>query len=90
MRTATPARSSGATVDHESGTRPPLRTGTQEPLGSGDQTVERLVQSFAVIVDGAVVCNLTTADARRSNRTLEEIYFEHVQRPAAEDFRWIE
>ena len=54
------------------------------------EVVERLVQSFAVIVDGAVVCSLTTEEARQSNRTLEDIYFEHVERPAAEDFKWIE
>ena len=53
------------------------------------EVVERLVHRFSVIVDGAVACSYTTEEVRRSNRTLEEIYFEHVERPRAEDFGWI-
>jgi ABC-2 type transport system ATP-binding protein len=53
------------------------------------EVVERLVHSFAVIVEGAVVCTSTTDEARQANRTLEEIYFEHVERAGREDFGWI-
>lgn len=53
------------------------------------EVVERLVHSFAVIVHGEVVCTQTMEETVQSGRTLEDIYFRHVQRRSVEDFEWI-
>ena len=53
------------------------------------EVVERLVHSFAMIVHGEVVCSQTMEQTFQSGRTLEEIYFQHVQRRTVEEFEWI-
>ena len=53
------------------------------------EVVERLVHSFAMIVHGEVVCSQTMDETLQSGRTLEDIYFEHVQRRSVEELEWI-
>jgi len=53
------------------------------------EVVERLVQSFAIIVAGEIVCSQTVAETLRSGDTLEELFFKHVVRYKAEDLEWI-
>jgi len=53
------------------------------------EVVERLVDAFAVIVHGEIAVNQTMAEILRAGRSLEEIYFEHVERRVVEDFEWI-
>jgi len=53
------------------------------------EVVERLVDSFAVIVNGRLVCNRTMDDVLQRGDSLEDTYFQFVERPAVEDFEWI-
>lgn len=53
------------------------------------EVVERLVHSFAVIVDGEIACSQTMKETGRSGRTLEDVYFQYVERRAVEEFEWI-
>jgi len=53
------------------------------------EVVERLVHSYAVIVHGEVVCAQSIEETIRSGRTLEDVYFQHVERRAVEEFEWI-
>jgi len=53
------------------------------------EVVERLVQSFAIIVSGEIVCSQTVAETLQAGDTLEELFFKHVVRYKAEDLEWI-
>lgn len=53
------------------------------------EVVERLVQSFAVIVRGEIVCSQTIEETLRSGRTLEDVYFHCVDRRRDEALEWI-
>ena len=53
------------------------------------EVVERLVHSFAVIVHGELACSQTMEETLQSGRTLEDVYFQYVQRRTVEDFEWI-
>jgi ABC-2 type transport system ATP-binding protein len=53
------------------------------------EVVERLVHSFAVIVHGELVCTHAMDETLRAGRTLEDIYFQYVQRRTVEEFEWI-
>lgn len=53
------------------------------------EVVERLVHSYAVIVHGELVCSHTMEETVRSGRTLEDVYFQYVQRRTVEEFEWI-
>ena len=53
------------------------------------EVVERLVHSFAMIVHGEVVCSQTMDQTLQSGRTLEDIYFQYVQRRSVEEFEWL-
>ena len=53
------------------------------------EVVERLVQSFAIIVSGEIVCSQTVAETLRAGDTLEDLFFRHVVRYKAEDLEWI-
>jgi ABC-2 type transport system ATP-binding protein len=53
------------------------------------EVVERLVHSFAVIVHGEIACSQTMEETARSGRTLEDVYFQYVERRAVEEFEWI-
>lgn len=53
------------------------------------EVVERLVQSFAIIVAGEIVCSQTMEETLRSGDTLEDLFFKHVVRGKAEELEWI-
>ena len=53
------------------------------------EVVERLVHSFAVIVHGEIACSQTMKETLRSGQTLEDVYFQYVERRAVEEFEWI-
>ena len=53
------------------------------------EVVERLVQSFAIIVAGEVVCSQTMEETLRSGNTLEDLFFKHVARHKPEELEWI-
>ena len=53
------------------------------------EIVERLVHSFAIIVHGELVCSQTMEETLRSGRTLEDLYFQYVERRTVEGFEWI-
>lgn len=53
------------------------------------EVVERLVHSFAVIRHGEVVCSQTMEDVVAAGRTLEDVYFQHVERRSVEELEWI-
>ena len=52
------------------------------------EVVERLVDSFAVVVRGEVVCTQTIEELAREGLTLEDAYFRHVERHRAEAPEW--
>ena len=53
------------------------------------EVVERLVDSFAIIVSGEIVCSQTMDETLAAGETLEELFFRHVVRPHAEELEWI-
>jgi ABC-2 type transport system ATP-binding protein len=53
------------------------------------EIVERLVTAFAVIVHGEMAVSQTMEETFQSGRSLEEIYFQYVERRVVEDFEWI-
>ena len=53
------------------------------------EVVERLVQSFAIIVDGEIVCSQTIEETLQSGNTLEDLFFKHVVRGKIEELEWI-
>ena len=53
------------------------------------EVVERLVEGFAIIVAGEVVCCQTVVETLRSGQTLEDLFFKHVVRGKVEDLEWI-
>lgn len=53
------------------------------------EVVERLVQSFAIIVSGEIVCCQSVEETLRTGDTLEDLFFKHVVRNKAEDLEWI-
>ena len=53
------------------------------------EVVERLVDSFAIILSGEIVCNQSMEETLRAGETLEDLFFKHVVRPKAEELEWI-
>lgn len=53
------------------------------------EVVERLVQSFAIIVEGEIVCSQTMEETLRGGESLEELFFRHVVRGKTEELEWI-
>jgi ABC-2 type transport system ATP-binding protein len=53
------------------------------------EVVERLVHSYAVIVHGELACSHTMEETLRSGRTLEDVYFQYVERRRVEELEWI-
>lgn len=53
------------------------------------EVVERLVQDFAIIVDGEIVCRQTVAETLQSGKTIEDLFLEHVRRDEVERLEWI-
>lgn len=53
------------------------------------EVVERLVESFAIIVDGEIVCSQTVEETLRDGQTIEELFLKHVRRDEVEQLEWI-
>ena len=53
------------------------------------EVVERLVQDFAIIADGEIVCRQTVAETRATGKTIEDLFLEHVGRDEVEQLEWI-
>jgi len=53
------------------------------------EVVERLVQSFAIIVSGKIVCAQSVEETVRSGLTLEDLFFAHVGGPRFETLEWL-
>jgi len=53
------------------------------------EVVERLVQSFAILVAGEIVCDQTVAETVRSGQTLEDLFFKHVGRRRVDTLEWV-
>ncbi|MDQ6677896.1 MAG: ABC transporter ATP-binding protein [Acidobacteriota bacterium] len=53
------------------------------------EIAQQLVQSFAIIREGRIVCRETVEDAARAGRTIEDYYFEHIGRPELGEWKWL-
>lgn len=53
------------------------------------EVVERLVESFAIIVDGEIVCSQTVEETLRAGQTIEDLFLKHVRRDEVEQLEWI-
>lgn len=53
------------------------------------EVVERLVDSFAIIVSGGIVCSQTIEETLSGGETLEDLFFRHVVRPHSKELEWI-
>ncbi len=53
------------------------------------EVVERLVESFAIIVDGQIVCSQTVAETLKAGETIEDLFLKHVKRDDVEQLEWI-
>jgi ABC-2 type transport system ATP-binding protein len=53
------------------------------------EVVERLVDSFAIIVSGEIVCANSIEDTLSSGDTLEDLFFKHVGRKRVGTLEWI-
>ncbi len=53
------------------------------------EVVERLVESFAIIVDGQIVCSQTVAETLQAGDTIEDLFLKHVKRDDLEQLEWI-
>ena len=53
------------------------------------EVVERLVDSFAIIVSGHIACSQTMDETVQAGETLEDLFFKHVVSHKAEELEWI-
>jgi ABC-2 type transport system ATP-binding protein len=53
------------------------------------EVVERLVEQFAIIIRGEVVCCRTVAEVTRAGVTLEEVYFTYADKPEVGNLVWL-
>jgi ABC-2 type transport system ATP-binding protein len=53
------------------------------------EVVERLVEQFAIIIRGEVVCCQTVAEITRAGLTLEEVYFKYAGKAAVGNLVWL-
>jgi ABC-2 type transport system ATP-binding protein len=53
------------------------------------EVVERLIDQFAIIIRGEVVCCQTVADLQRTGMTLEDVYFQFAGKPAVGNLTWL-
>lgn len=53
------------------------------------EVVERLVHGFAVIVRGELACCQTMEETLSAGLTLEDLYFQYVEKRQVEGFEWI-
>jgi ABC-2 type transport system ATP-binding protein len=53
------------------------------------EIAQQLVDSFAIIMNGRIVCHQTMEETARSGHTLEDLYFQHVGRPDIGEWAWL-
>jgi ABC-2 type transport system ATP-binding protein len=53
------------------------------------EVVERLIEQFAIIIRGDVVCCQTVAEVKRTGMTLEDVYFKYAGKPAIGNLAWL-
>jgi ABC-2 type transport system ATP-binding protein len=53
------------------------------------EVVERLVEQFAIIIRGEVVCCQSVTELTRAGTTLEEVYFKYAGKPDVGDLAWL-
>ena len=53
------------------------------------EVVERLVENFAIIVAGEIVCTQSMTETLRRGQTLEDLFFEHVGGYRTEELEWV-
>jgi ABC-2 type transport system ATP-binding protein len=53
------------------------------------EVVERLVESFAIIVAGEIVCSQTVADVLSAGHTLEDLFFKYAGGDRIEELEWV-
>jgi ABC-2 type transport system ATP-binding protein len=53
------------------------------------EVVERLVQSFAILVHGEVVCAQSVEQVAQDGQTLEELFFKYVGKRSVENLEWL-
>ncbi len=53
------------------------------------EVAERLIESFAIIVGGEIVCRQTIEETIQSGRSLDDVYFQYVEKPDVENLEWI-
>jgi ABC-2 type transport system ATP-binding protein len=53
------------------------------------EVVERLVQSFAIIVGGEIVCSQTVEETIQTGQTIEDLFLKYVRNNEVEQLEWI-
>jgi ABC-2 type transport system ATP-binding protein len=53
------------------------------------EVVERLVQQYAIIINGEIVCCQTVEETIGAGLTLEDVYFKFAGKPVAEEMSWL-
>ena len=53
------------------------------------EVVERLVETFAIIVSGEIVCSQTVVETLRAGQTIEDLFLKYVRRDEVEQLEWI-
>jgi ABC-2 type transport system ATP-binding protein len=53
------------------------------------EVVERVIERFAIIIKGEIVCQQTVAEVTRAGMTLEEVYFKYAGKPAVGNLTWL-
>ncbi len=53
------------------------------------EIAQQLVDRFAIIAAGSIVCLQTMEEAAAAGHTLEDLYFQHVGRPEIGEWAWL-
>jgi ABC-2 type transport system ATP-binding protein len=53
------------------------------------EVVERLVQQYAIIINGEIACCQTVEETIGAGLTLEDVYFKFAGKPVAEEMSWL-
>ncbi len=53
------------------------------------EIAQQLVDSFAIIMSGSIVCHQTMEETQAAGLTLEDLYFQHVGRPEIGEWAWL-
>jgi hypothetical protein len=48
-----------------------------------------LIDQFAIIIRGEVVCRQSVSDVQRAGMTLEDVYFQFAGRPPVGNLTWL-